>query len=142
MRIGLLDADYRSYIDVDLALGNVNGGQLSLDLLSVSQDSPLAYDRIWEASRVCLPKIWGLEYPSEQFYDDVENCRGLCFIQACQKLKLGVWRLGVAQGQGRLIKNGMQKLWKKIAEIGDVLHHARHLAYQAADLSFRISTIY
>ena len=98
----------------------MNGGQLSLDLLSMPPDSPLAYDRIWESARVCLPKLWGAKYPAEEILDDVENYRGLSFLFAGQKLQVHVWRLGVAQGQGKLVEDSKKALWKKIEEVGEV----------------------
>lgn len=116
-------ADRNRYLDVHLALSNLNGGQLCLDLMSVPRDSPLSYDRIWEAARVCLPKLWGGEYPAEEILDDVENYRGLSFLQAGQKLKLSVWQLVVAAGKGDDVKESRQRLQKRIEQIGDVRHH-------------------
>lgn len=109
-----------SYLDVGLALGNMRGGQLSLDLLSLPPDSPLAYDRIWEGARLCLPKLWGPEYPHEEILDDVENYRGLSFLHQVQKLKLSLWRLGLVQGQGKRIDESKRRLWQRIEEIKQV----------------------
>lgn len=98
----------------------MNGGQLSFDLLSLPPDSPLAYDRIWESARVCLPKLWGSEYPHEEILDDVENYRGLNFLHEVQKLKLSIWRLGLIQGQGTRMDHSKQSLWARSEEIREV----------------------
>lgn len=100
----------------------MNGGRLSLDLLSAPADSPVANDHLFEGARKCLPKIWGSDYPAEQLLDDVENYRGLYFLNTCQKLKLSVWRLGIAAGQGCAITEGKTWLWSKIQEAGDVFY--------------------
>ena len=113
-------ANHYSYLDVGLVLGNMSGGQLSLDLLSLPPDSPLAYDRIWESARLCLPKVWGAEYPHEEILDDVENYRGLSFLHQVQKLKLSVWRLGLVQGQGKRMDESRQRLWVRIEEMEQV----------------------
>jgi hypothetical protein len=104
------------YLDVGLALGNLSGGQLSFDLLSLPADSPLSYDRIWEAGRLCLPKLWGSAYPHEEILDDVENYRGLSFLHAAQKLKLSIWRLGIAKEHGKDIEESRKRLWIRIEE--------------------------
>jgi hypothetical protein len=80
----------------------------------------LSYDRIWESSRSVLPKMWKAEYPPEEMRDDIENYRGLGLIHACQKLKLSVWRLGVARANGRDIKDSKARLWIRIEDVGEV----------------------
>ena len=103
-----------------LALGNMDGGQLSLDLLSAPAESPIAYDHIFEQARRCLPKIWGSEYPVESLLDDVENYRGLSFLHACQKLKLSIWKLGIAAAQGKPVSDSKMRLWYRIEDTGEV----------------------
>lgn len=107
-------------MDVGLALGNLNGGQLSLDLLSLPSESPLFYDRVWESARLCLPKLWGADYPHEEILDDVENYRGLSFLHAVQKLKLSIWKLGITGEQGQPMQAIRQRLWDRIEEIQKV----------------------
>jgi hypothetical protein len=107
-------------MDVGLALGNYSGGQLSFDLLSLPPDSPLSYDRIWEQARLCLPKLWGDEYPYDQILDDAENYRGLSFLHTAQKLKLSIWRLGIAQEQGKYVEQSRHRLWLRLEETGKV----------------------
>jgi len=108
----------------------MNGGHLSLDLLSAPTQSPIAYDQVFEQARRCLPKIWGAEYPVEELLDDVENYRGLSFLNICQKLKLSIWKLGVAAAQGGLVVDGKAQLWKRIEETGEVI--VLHLSHSAA----------
>lgn len=110
-----------SHNDVILALGNLNGGgHLSLDLLSAPAKSPIAYDQLFEQARRCLPKIWGSEYPIEELLDDVENYRGLSFLTVCQKLKLSIWKFGVAKAQEKPVEGSAEGLWRRIEETGDV----------------------
>lgn len=98
----------------------MNGGHLSLDLLSAPTQSPIAYDQVFEQARRCLPKIWGSEYPVEELLDDVENYRGLSFLTVCQKLKLSIWKLGVAAAQGTVADESKERLWKRIEDTGEV----------------------
>lgn len=98
----------------------MNGGELSLDLLKAPAVSPVAYDQVFEQARRCLPKIWGPEYPIEELMDDVENYRGLSFLTVCQKLKLSVWKLGIAAARGHLVDESKMRLWNRIEETGEV----------------------
>lgn len=97
----------------------MNGGELSLDLLNAPPASPVAYDQIFEQARRCLPKLWGGDYPAEELMDDVENYRGLSFLTVCQKLKLSVWRVGIAAAQGKPVEESKTRLWSKIEETGE-----------------------
>lgn len=109
-----------SYDDVILALGNMNGGHLSLDLMAAPAKSPIAYEQIFEQARRCLPKVWGSEYPVEELLDDVENYRGLSFLTMCQTLKLSIWKLGLAKARGMVVDESKEQLWRRIEETGEV----------------------
>ena len=104
-----------------MALGGLNGGQLSLDLLSAPAESPVAYDQIFEQARRCLPKVWGSDYPVEELLDDMENYRGLLFLTACQKLKISAWRIGKAAGEGKSVEDSKAELWSRIQDTGEVI---------------------
>ncbi|KIW19111.1 hypothetical protein PV08_03403 [Exophiala spinifera] len=116
-----------SMVDTNLALGNLGVGQLTQDLLKA--DSHLHQDRLFQAARTCLPRMWGPEYPAEQLLDDLENYRPLSFMQACAKLKVEVWTLGKALRSVAVDQSSLDQLWQKIKRDGeafmDVLTVAR-----------------
>lgn len=82
------------YLDVMLALGGAGDGGLSFDLMRAPVNSPVHFDRLFEEARVCVPQLWGTEYPVEELLDDIENYRPLKFVHTCQKLKLRIWKYG------------------------------------------------
>ncbi|KAJ9645413.1 hypothetical protein H2204_000992 [Knufia peltigerae] len=116
-----------SIVDTHLALGNLGVGQLTQELLQA--DSHLHQDRLFQEARTCLPRMWGPEYPAEQLLDDLENYRPLSFIQACAKLKVEVWNLGLALRGLTVNQSSLDQLWQKIKHNGqdflDVLALAR-----------------
>lgn len=87
------------YLDIMLALGGVSDGELSFDLMRAHTASPVNFDRLFEEARVCVPQLWGSDYPVEELLDDIENYRPLKFVNTCQKLKLRIWKFGRSMDQ-------------------------------------------
>lgn len=103
-----------------LALGSMNGGQLSSYLMSVPADSPVFFNTLFEEARVCVAQLWGDAYPVEEILDDVENYRPLKFLNEGQILKLQVWELGILSRRGRANSGDMKETWNKIEHLGEV----------------------
>lgn len=103
-----------------LALGGLGDGRLSMDLINEPLESPVSFDRLFDEARVCVPQLWGSDYPIEELIDDIENYRPLKFLYACQKLKLRVWKTGkaVVSGAQEVVSTGV--LWKDIEQLGQV----------------------
>ncbi|EXJ79542.1 hypothetical protein A1O3_07821 [Capronia epimyces CBS 606.96] len=109
-----------SLVDTSLALGNLRGGELTQDLLSLRADSHLHQDRLFQEARTCLPRIWGANYPPEQLLDDLENYRPLSLLQACEKLKIELWSLGITSTNAAVDQRDLDLLWQKIETAGQV----------------------
>lgn len=103
-----------------LALGSMNGGQLSLYLMSVPADSPVLFNTLFEEARVCVAQLWGSTYPVEELLDDIENYRPLKFLNEAQTLKLQVWKLGIASKRDRVDFEDMEQIWNRIEHLGEV----------------------
>jgi len=106
-----------------LALGGMGGGHLTTDLMNAPAESPVCYSRLFEESRVCVPQLWGSEYPAEELLDDIENYRPLKFLHACQELKLSVWRLGLGGTPmgDQAPRPNSRNLWREIVQVGEVI---------------------
>lgn len=83
--------------------------------------SEIAHERIFQQASVCLPKIWGEQYPASEVLDDMENSRGLSLLQACQRLKLLVRNnLVIASNAGTVSAADNKVLLQMIEEVGSV----------------------
>jgi hypothetical protein len=109
-----------SHFDANFALSNRRGGYLFHSLLTAPLSSGINREQLFEESRTCLPRIWGSDYPEEEILDDFENYRGLSLLQIAMKLKVEVWRLGVAVRQGIAEIESMGRLWRKIENVEKV----------------------
>ena len=101
-----------------LALGGMGGGRLTTDLIIAPPESPVAFTRLFEEARVCMSHLWGSDYPTEELLDDIENYRPLKMLSMCTKLKLEVWKLGLA-GDAASGPTGT-RIWNDIEEVGEV----------------------
>lgn len=107
------------YLDADSATGNINGGQLCMDLLSRDADDYISHERIFLSARSILPKIWGETYPVSELLDDLENYRPLRLFHLCQAAKLELMRLARSAIPDPDAAD-VQKLWKHTQNFGDV----------------------
>lgn len=89
----------------------MGGGRLASYLVSAPKESPVQFSNVFEEARVCLPQIWGSEYPVDELIDDVENYRPLRLLFECQILKLATWELGVLARRGDIDPLKMHDLW-------------------------------
>ena len=103
-----------------LSLGGLSDGRLSIDLMKAPEYSPVHFDRLFEEARVCLPQLWGVEYPVEELMDDIENYRPLKFVHACQKLKLRVLNFGKCTLGNMDHTDSAEDLWNTISSLGEV----------------------
>lgn len=103
-----------------LALGGQGDGKLSMYLMDEPSNSPISFDRLFEEVRVCVPQLWGAEYPAEELLDDIENYRPLKFLYSCQALKLRIWKTGRTIIQGEDHIDGGNELWEDITQLGQV----------------------
>jgi hypothetical protein len=110
-----------SHFDANFVLSNRREGYLYQSLLTAPPSSGINREQLFEESRTCLPRIWGSEYPEEQILDDFENYRGLSLLQIAMKLKVDVWRLGVAVRQGMADDDSMERLWAQIQNVEKVI---------------------
>lgn len=109
-----------SHFDANFALSNQRGGFLFHSLLTAPPSSGINREYLFEESRTCLPRIWGSDYPEEEILDDFENYRALSLLQIAVKLKVEVWRLGVAVRQGIADRESMGRVWRKIENVEKV----------------------
>jgi hypothetical protein len=116
----ILELTQDRLLDTSLALGNLHGGDLAHHLLSQRADSHMHQDRLFQEARTCLPRIWGAEYPPEQLLDDIENYRPLSLLQACEKLKVDLWNLGITSKSVSVEQSDLDRLWQKIETAGQV----------------------
>jgi hypothetical protein len=99
---------------------NSQAGKLSLDLLLAPPTQSVSADRLFEEARVCLPKIYGSEYPVQEFMDDIENYRALSLLHKSQRIKLEVLSLGIASREVPVDKRMMSQLGDQIQRMGQV----------------------
>lgn len=95
-------------------------GHLAAYLISAPKDSPVNFYTLFEQARVCVPQIWGSEYPVEEILDDIENYRPLRMLAECQELKLVTWELGNLIRMDQLHPQAMQDLWNRIQHFEEV----------------------
>lgn len=103
-----------------LALGGLSRGHLASYLISASKDSPVNFDTVFEEARICVPQLWGSEYPVEELLDDVENYRPLKLLAECQPLKLLTLELGILAKKGQIDSQRMNCLWSRIQHLEEV----------------------
>jgi hypothetical protein len=123
-----------SHFDANFALSNRRGGYLFHSLLTAPPSSGINREQLFEESRTCLPRIWGADYPEEEIIDDFENYRGLSLLQIAMKLKVEVWRLGVAVTQGIADGESMERVWRKIENVEKVSLYTSKLLLHKSDL--------
>ncbi|EXJ90894.1 hypothetical protein A1O1_04000 [Capronia coronata CBS 617.96] len=107
-----------SFHDINLAMSNVNAGQLALDLFTAPPSAQISQDHLFDEARVCLPKIYGSAYPVEEYMDDIENYRALNLINKCQKLKLAILSLGIASKDGPIEQTAVKSIAAQIENLG------------------------